>query len=67
MYVFPFRIVLNLGVLINADFFLKCPSNTAMELCKDNPIATEKKRINRPKNLKKPLKDFPKREVKLYQ
>src|SRR5690606_40296025 len=37
---------LNLGVLINADFLPTRPSATAMPLCKDSPIETERKSGN---------------------
>ena len=36
-------LMLNFGVRTNSLFFPLCPSNTASELCKENPIAIEKK------------------------
>ena len=47
-YLLPFQLSLmffrlNFGVLTNSLLFPICPSNTAMELCRENPSATEKK------------------------
>ena len=44
-------LILNFGVLINADFFPRYPCKTAKELWKESPILSDKNAGNRKINL----------------